>query len=59
MTATITAIGVDPAKIVFQVHCTDNNGNPVLKKRLRSARNLPCQQTPKIGQTIQCSHEKV
>ncbi len=24
-----------------------------------TAQNLPCQQTPKIGQTIQCDHERV
>ncbi len=24
-----------------------------------TAQNLPCQQTPKIGQTIQCKYEKV
>ncbi len=40
MTNTITTIGLDLAKTVFQVHCSDNAGNPVLKKRLRRGQLL-------------------
>ncbi|MCP4935368.1 MAG: hypothetical protein GY927_14490 [bacterium] len=40
MTVSITTIGLDLAKTVFQVHCADDNGNPVLKKRLRRGQLL-------------------
>jgi transposase len=40
MTTTITTIGLDLAKTVFQVHCADDSGNPVLKKRLHRAQVL-------------------
>ncbi len=35
MTTSITTIGLDLAKNVFQIHAADEAGNPVLKKRLR------------------------
>jgi transposase len=31
----ITAVAMDLAKSVFQVHCADQDGNPVLRKKLR------------------------
>jgi hypothetical protein len=32
---TITTIGLDIAKSVFQVHCVDANGNVVLRRQLK------------------------
>lgn len=40
MTNTITTVGLDLAKTVFQVHAADSEGNPVLKKRLRRSQML-------------------
>ena len=40
MTNTITTIGLDLAKLVFQVHGADEAGNPILKKRLRRGQVL-------------------
>ncbi len=40
MTNTITTIGLDLAKTVFQVHAADSEGKPVLKKRLRRGQML-------------------
>ncbi len=40
MSMIITTIGLDLAKTVFQVHCADNDGNPVVKKRLRRGQLL-------------------
>jgi hypothetical protein len=40
MTNSITTIGLDLAKSVFQVHCCDEAGNPVLKKRMRRGQVL-------------------
>jgi len=36
----ITTIGLDLAKSVFQVHCADKDGRPVLRKKLRRAQVL-------------------
>jgi transposase len=36
----ITAVGLDLAKRVFQVHAADGAGRPVLRKRLRRAQVL-------------------
>ena len=36
----ITTIGLDLAKSVFQVHCGDKDGRPVLRKKLRRAQVL-------------------
>ena len=33
----ITTIGLDLAKMVFQVHATDDEGRPVLRRKLRRA----------------------
>ena len=41
MTQSITTIGLDLAKSVFQVHGSDEAGHPLLKKRLRRAQVLP------------------
>ena len=40
MTNSITTIGLDLAKTVFQVHAADSKGRPVLKKRLRRGQML-------------------
>ena len=40
MITTITTIGLDLAKQVFQVHGADSVGNPLLKKRLRRGQVL-------------------
>ena len=40
MTDTITTVGLDLAKSVFQIHAADNEGKPVLKKRLRRGQLL-------------------
>lgn len=40
MTALITSIGLDLAKTVFQIHAADNEGKPILKKRLRRGQLL-------------------
>jgi transposase len=32
---TITTVGLDIAKSVFQVHCVDANGNVVLRRQLK------------------------
>ena len=31
----ITTVGIDSAKSVFQVHCADGNGKPVVRRKLR------------------------
>ena len=36
----ITTIGLDLAKSVFQVHGADEDGNPVVRKKLRRAQML-------------------
>lgn len=36
----ITTVGLDLAKSVFQVHCTDAAGNPIVRKRLRRSQVL-------------------
>ncbi len=36
----ITAVGLDLAKSVFQVHCADKDGRPVLRKKLRRGQVL-------------------
>ena len=36
----ITTIGLDLAKSVFQVHCADRDGQPVMRKKLRRAQVL-------------------
>ena len=41
MTTTLTTIGLDIAKSVFQIHGSDGAGHPLLKKRLRRAQVLP------------------
>ncbi len=41
MTTTLTTIGLDLAKTVFQIHGSDEAGHPVLRKRLRRAQVLP------------------
>ena len=40
MTDTITTIGLDLAKSVFQIHGANAGGEPVLKKRLRRGQML-------------------
>ena len=40
MTTVITTIGLDLAKLVFQVHGADSAGNPLLRKRLRRGQML-------------------
>jgi len=40
MTTIITTIGLDLAKLVFQVHGADEAGKPLLKKRLRRGQVL-------------------
>jgi len=40
MMNTITTIGLDLAKQVFQIHGSDSAGNPLLKKRLRRGQVL-------------------
>ena len=40
MTNVITTIGLDLAKLVFQVHGADSAGNPLLRKRLRRGQML-------------------
>ncbi len=36
----ITSVGLDLAKSVFQVHCADQDGRPVVRKKLRRAQVL-------------------
>src|ERR1700752_3792065 len=36
----ITTVGLDLAKNVFQIHCVDAEGTPVLRKRLRRSQVL-------------------
>ncbi len=36
----ITTIGLDPAKTVFQVHGADQDGRPVVRKKLRRGQVL-------------------
>ncbi len=38
---TVTTIGLDIAKSVFQVHGIDAAGKPVIRKQLKRARVLP------------------
>ena len=37
----VTTVGLDLAKSVFQVHCADQDGRPVVRKKLRRAQVVP------------------
>ena len=43
---TITTIGLDLAKYVFQVHGVDAEGNVIEKRRLRRSHRLPSRTPP-------------
>jgi transposase len=56
----ITTVGLDLAKLVFQVHGADADGKPVVRKKLRRGQvlvffaGLPCV-SHRIGSVCQCS----
>ncbi|MCP4070923.1 MAG: hypothetical protein GY742_04180 [Hyphomicrobiales bacterium] len=49
----------DPAQLIDRFLALAGPRYVSLVVNLTAARNLPCQQTPKIGQTIQYKHESL